>query len=279
MKRCSQCDQKIPATARFCPYCGTAQKSGGQGPVEKVIFDRTEDIEHQFTEQFFLALRDRIREEHDPAQYRDFSERVYESGFRDTLARKARHFEDRIQEELSRSRLDLRNLNREAEYTLEDLLDYFIIKFCPDLCEYPLPEAILKHPYSNPEKSNLKSLIFDYLALDQEKERIYTELLKMPVQKLKNAGKSFLFPGRDEKIWFICDTSILGNGKEGFAMTDTALYWKAPFEKARMVNYQSLEAVEREKVWLKINGLYFDVNPGLNLKLFKLLKKVRNRGY
>ena len=121
-------------------------------------------------------------------------------------------------------------------------------------------------------------MIPDYLALDLEGEKVYTDFLKMPLDKLKNASKSFLFPEKDEKILFICDQSILGSCKEGFAMTEKALYWKAHLEKARAVDYRLLDEIKRTKEWISINGDFFNVSPSINLKMMKLLKKLRN-GY
>lgn len=59
-------------------------------------------------------------------------------------------------------------------------------------------------------------------------------------------------------------------------MTDRAIYWRAPFDKARRVPYETLKTVRREKDWITIDGHFFTSNPGMNLKLFKLLKKLRS---
>ena len=58
-------------------------------------------------------------------------------------------------------------------------------------------------------------------------------------------------------------------------MTDRGIYWRAPFDRARKVSYQELREIKREKDWLTINGHFFTANQSLNLKLFKLLKKLR----
>lgn len=279
MPVCYQCGFSIGPETKFCPNCGAPQPGNAEPPVERVLFNRTEDIEAQLSEQFFLALKHRVTEEHDAADYQHFSERVYESGFRDTLSRKALEIEDRIQGQVALGGVDLRVINQEALPMLEDLLDYFIIRFYPDLCKYPLPESILKHPYGQQKRPELKTLVLDYLDLNSEKERIYFDLLTMPSDKLENAGKSYLFPLREEAIWFICDTSIFGNAKEGFAVTNQGLYWRMPFEKPKKVAFSHLSDLQREKNWLIINGSYFNINPGLNLKFFKLLKKIQVLGY
>lgn len=42
-------------------------------------------------------------------------------------------------------------------------------------------------------------MILDFLQLGEEGEEFYTDFLRMPLDKLKQAGKSFLFPAKDEK--------------------------------------------------------------------------------
>lgn len=279
MKLCSNCQSTMPLQARFCSNCGTKQLDIKEAPVEKILFDINQAIAKQFTEQFFLALKRRIQNEHHGQHFQAFSERVYESGFRDTIARKADELQDHIDTKKKQGQADYRQINQAAELIMEDLLDFFIIRFCPDLTDIDLPETILKHQYSNTSKSNLQTLLKDYLDLDNEKERIYRDLLNMPVEPLKNAGKAFLHPAKDEKIFFICDSSPLGNGKEGFAMTDRSLYWRAPFQKGKSINYQSIHQLIQEKDWVMINDQFFNINPTLNLKLLKLLKKIQVWGY
>lgn len=279
MKICSNCQTAMPLKARFCPNCGERQIEVKEAPLEHILFDINQAIPEQFIEQFFLALKQRVQQEHRGENYQAFSERVYESGFRDTVGRRAEELQEQVDTQKANGTADYRKINRAAEKMLEDLLDYFIIKFCPDLNQIELPQAILKHQYGNPKKSDLKGLIFDYLALDQEKERVYTDLGDMPVERLKNAGSTYLFPARDEKILLIVDTSLLGNGKVGFAMTDQTLYWRTAFQKARKVNYKRIESIEMEKNWIIINEQFFNVNPSINLKMLKLLKKIKHWKY
>ena len=110
---------------------------------------------------------------------------------------------------------------------------------------------------------------------EEEDETVYMDFLKMPPRKVRNASQSFLFAEPDERIFFICDQSILGSCKEGFAMTDQALYWRMPLQKAERVYYEKIETVLREKRWITVNDMFFNVNPTLNLKMLKLLKKLK----
>ena len=97
----------------------------------------------------------------------------------------------------------------------------------------------------------------------------------MPVQKLQNACTTFLHADRRERIFFICDLSLSGNCKEGFAMTDKGIYWKANLASAYQVQFGGLKEVRFNKEYLTVNNHFFNANPSLNLKLFKLLKKLR----
>lgn len=279
MKICSNCQTAMPLKAKFCPNCGARQLEVKDAPLEHILFDIQQPILEQFTEQFFLALKKRIQEEHQGQNFQAFSERVYESGFRDTIGRRAQELHENVEQQKAQGTANSRRINQAAEKMLEDLLDYFIIRFCPDLTPISLPQAILKHQYGNSKKSDLKRLVFDYLDLDNERERIYTELSEMPIERLKNAGASYLFPAKDEKIFLICDTSLLGNGKEGFTMTNHTLYWRPAFQKPKKANYKSLESIQLEKDWITINDQFFNVNPSINLKMLKLLKKIKGWEY
>jgi len=172
-------------------------------------------------------------------------------------------------------------LAQQVTQMLEDQLDHFIITHCADLNKVKLPESILKYQRKSWKEINLFQMVNDYLDFENEREKPYTDFLNMPVEKLKNAGKHFLFPARKEKILFIVDTSLLQNAKEGFAMTEHALYWKFPLQKARLVNYERLETLKRVENWITINGKYFHVSTSIDLKMLKLLKRIRliRKGY
>ncbi|MEO6039113.1 MAG: hypothetical protein ABIQ93_11930, partial [Saprospiraceae bacterium] len=48
-----------------------------------------------------------------------------------------------------------------------------------------------------------------------------------------------------------------------------------PFDKPRRILYKELREIRKEKDWLTINGHFFTANPSINLKLYKVLKKLR----
>jgi len=96
----------------------------------------------------------------------------------------------------------------------------------------------------------------------------------MPINKLKNASQAFLFPAKDEKIMLIADQTIFGSCKEGFAMTENGLYGKAHFESPQKVYYKDIREIKKEQNWIAVNGLFFNINPSVNVKMLKLLRKL-----
>lgn len=270
---CHQCHTTLPEQAKFCFNCGAPQKAQST-PIERAFIDFDVDVIRQLDQLFLEALTKRVKEEHQEEQLPAYRERLYESGFRDLVNRRGEQIAENLQQ-LRTEGAKAAAINQEVKYNFEELLDYFIIRYCGDLNTIGLPETILKYQDLGLENIDLFELIPDYLAFEQENETIYTDFVKMPIEKLKNASKSYLFPEKNEKILFICDQSLLGSCKEGFAMTEKALYWKAHLEKARVVAYPHLKSVARTKDWLSINGYFFNVSPSLNLKMMKLLKKIR----
>ena len=271
--RCHQCHTELPLGAKFCFNCGAPQQQEQVSPNEVPSIDLSANVAQQLERYFFDRFSRRIREEHDPQQLAAYNERLYESGFRDIVNRRVGQMAEHLQS-YKASDLDVYPLKLELKYSIEELLDFFLIRYCADINTIKLPEAILKYQDLNLENIDLSEMVADYLSFDQEKETVYSDFIKMPIEKLRNASKSFLFPAKDEKIFFICDQSMLGSCREGFALTEKAIYWKATLEKARAVAYHNLISVEREKDWISINKQFFNVNPSLNLKLLKLLKRI-----
>ena len=60
-------------------------------------------------------------------------------------------------------------------------------------------------------------------------------------------------------------------------MTDLALYWKAHLHPPQQVFYTDLKTIIRDNGdWITINDQYFNVSPLMNLKMFKLLRKLQD---
>jgi hypothetical protein len=273
MKNCHVCRTALPDNARFCYNCGAPQTAATATPVRRLNYQG--NLTQQIEEQFFLAFRQRIEEEHSPNQVQQYSEKMYQSGFQEVVQRRAEQLAAQIQAMTPEEKLDDTAINARLENTFEDLLDYFIIHFCKDLNTIKLPEAILSYQGLRWEDINLFQMVMHYLDFASESETVYTDFFAMPMDKLKNASQSFLFADSQERIFFICDQSILGSLREGFAITDRGIYWKAHLEKARAVLFSNLQTIERKKDWITINGAFFNVNQSFNLKLLKLLKKIR----
>ncbi|MCG8330128.1 MAG: zinc ribbon domain-containing protein [Chitinophagales bacterium] len=275
--KCLQCQTELPSNARFCFNCGAPQIVAEpiQESKQKAYVDLEGDISQQLDQLFLQALRQRIAAEHRPEQIQDYTERLYESGFRDTVYRRSEQMADLLSE-LSPEDTDVLIVNEKIDDLMDNLLDLFIIHHCRDINEVELPEAILRYHDVSLHDVSLFDLAMDYLDFENEPlETVHTDFLKMPREALKNASKFFLYPSTDEKILLICDQSLLGACKEGFALTEYGLYWKAQLQTARALQYPALQSIKREKDWLLINGHFFNASKSLNIKLMKLLKKLK----
>jgi hypothetical protein len=238
------------------------------------MIDLNSDVPKQLAQLFLKALKIRVEEEHRPEQFPDYSERLYESGFRDVVQRRSEQLANRLAE-LEPEDIAPAVVNQQIDELFEGLLDFFIIDQCRDINEVRLPQAILKYQQSSLEEITLFQLVMDYLDFESEPtETVYTDFLKMPANALKNASRFFLFPSKDEHILFICDQSLLGACKEGFAMTEYGLYWKAQLQTAKAVQYPALHSIKREKEWILINGHFFNASLPINIRLMKLMKKL-----
>ncbi|MEM9886443.1 MAG: zinc ribbon domain-containing protein [Bacteroidota bacterium] len=270
MKYCINCSTALPEEARFCFNCGTPQPKESIAAVRYQV-DKTGDLQQQLIDLFFEAFRQRIVEEHQANQHKNYVELLYQVGFRESVQLRAeqmaRQIETQDMEEVATHHL--------IENSFEGMMDYFIVHYAKDLNKVALSDRILKYEALSLEQIDLYQLVMDYLYFEVEEETLYTDFFNMPARKVRNASQSFLFAAAEERIFFICDQSILGSCKEGFAMTDQALYWRMPLQKAERVYYDKVGVVSREKNWITINDIFFNVNTSLNLKMMKLLKKLK----
>lgn len=276
MKQCYQCGTMLPDTARYCLHCGAPQiQFVGAGDREHLDLEAA--LGPQLHRRFFAGLRAQVAEEQPGATVDVYFRRLQECEFMNTVQLRIEQLVDEIRRAVASHGADHARLQRLMDRTFTELIDYFIIHYCRDINTIALPAAILKYQGKSSSEVELHRLILDYLDFEHEDEQVYfsSEFLSLPPELLRNAGKYFLFPEKNERIFFICDQSLLGNCREGFAFTEKALYWKAHLQKARQAPFTRIKSVQREKDWITINGFFFNVNPSLNVKVLKLVRKLK----
>ena len=170
---------------------------------------------------------------------------------------------------------DNKERTRRQEDVLADLIEYFIVESGAELHEGVYAQRLLRYQGVDWREVDLFKLVMDYLDFDTEEEVVYTDFVTMPARTLRNATESYLRAGRDERVFFICDQSLLGGGKHGFAVTDSGMYWKNVLQPAGLLNYRTLNQVSVEAGHLTIDHQYFDAGARLNLRVVLLLDKLR----
>jgi len=306
MKECRVCHKAIPLSAKSCPFCRSAvieetitcPNCGAETGLDDAVctkcnyrffenvdeekagmFENFFGTEHQdrteaeITKRFRKNFLQRLREEHSKRLHESYLMRFNQSGFKEKVDFRCKQLSQEVMSLGNDFRL--KAVRQLLANSFEELLDYFIIRECADMNETLYPEAIFKYHDLSYKEINIQEMVLDYLDFDREDESVFTNFVNMPPRKLKNAADAFLSPKRDEQLFFICNLSILGTFKEGFAMTSKCIYWKALMEKPQRVLYHKLEEIKREEDWIGINGIFFNANKTINLKLIRLLKKLK----
>lgn len=288
---CPSCQSENPANATFCSQCGQvlgggqraqqqqgAPNTGSRPASYKFDFSNIKFIVNDIRQYFFAALQRQLADEQNPKKYPDYLDVFYNCPFRGNFEKRAAQLAEELQDLNKRRGPQAQaEIDRLMDRTFDALLDHFILVYCKHLNELQLPEAILKYATAKAGEFPTAQIIFDYLDLNHETEATYyLDFVTMPAIKLKNAVKSFLFnAGKEENPLLICDQTIFGSCKEGFCLTDRGIYWKAHFNKPGFARYAQLEEVVRQSDWISINGQYFHVSKGMNVKILKLLKKLK----
>ncbi len=297
---CKNCGEVNPPGAKFCRNCGESQLPAlaekvnkKKPPVEpqveskeprarskenkSTLFDDrpVADLEQQIRKDFTAHLEAKVKDEQDPILVKKYLERIDDSDFKFSFDIKMRQLAEDTWKARESADYSMTREAVEIHKAFDRLSDFFFVFYCSDLNVVEMSERILRWQLLEDEEVDLLQMIEDYLDLENENGvTYYTNFVTMPLDRLRNAGKSFLFPAPDEKILLICDQSVLGSLKEGFAFTETAFYWRMHFEKPRKVLYTNLEEIHTEKDWITINGHFFNSHKSLNVKVMKLLKKL-----
>lgn len=277
---CNNCGATNQEDVKICLTCGQSLKN------ESVLvknhfgydldFNQPENLPGQIRDYFFKIMRFRIETELDPKGYRKYFDHFHSSGFYKKFDLKAARLTEEAVEIYSQNEpLRLEKIDRLLGKTFESLLDYFIVAYCEPLHKMKLPDAILRYENVSSETLDLGQIILDFLDLEHEHDKCYTDFLKLPANKLNNAKEAFLFSEKEEDLFLICDQTVFGSCKEGFALTDKALYWKAHFNEPGKVFYNEIAEIRREAEWITINGQFFNVNKTMNYKMILLLKKLK----
>jgi len=285
MRNCQFCDKELLADARFCHHCGAKVKIPVADTAEQIKvyeanyplnFRDLKGLASEIKQYFVQALDRRINETQNPAKKKHYMNRLMQSEFQKVFELRTRQLAEETYTIHSKQGTTIpQEVDQLLAKSFNGLLDYFMVKYCQDLNEVNIPDEALKYEGKKKEETDLQKMVVDFLDLEGEEVQIYTDFITMPLRKLQNASRNFLFPAKDEKVLLIADQTVFGTCREGFALTEDALYWKSHFKEAQKVFYHQIETVKKEKDWLLINDIFFNVNPTVNGKMVFLLNKLR----
>jgi hypothetical protein len=279
-KVCPSCTHKNTAVTIFCHKCsyqfGTDKyQLSAYKPQFNFHLNEPKLIPEEVKAHFFKFLRERIFEEQDGKKYSDYTGRFYDSRFREIYEIRARQITSEILKLYNKhGDASLPQIDMICYKSFDGLADFFLIQYCPDLNQNWLPAEILKYEKHPSDKPVTWDMVRDFLDFSKEREVFYFDFIGMPEKLLQNAVSSFICAEKGEKLYFICDLSLNGSCKEGVAVTNKGIYWRLPFGKPKAFAFEMLYEVRKEKNWLVINENHLMVNPGFDLKLLKLLKRV-----
>ncbi len=283
---CGNCGKMNPADAPFCYGCAHPMRPLSVPPQyleakSKYPFADQTALEESVKAFFFEELK-RLANLVAPQKIDEYLRAILSKDFSQTVqirsAQLAEEFSTRFKQ--SRDTPSVSNqvlqFERMMEHAVTNLAIYLIVHNCQEVNPLYIPEKILRYENVHRGNVNLQAMIFDFLDFDNERERVYTNFVTMPTDALENAAKHFLHKTKDEYLYFISDQTLFGSSKEGFAMTEFGIYWKATTEKPQRIYYHHLARLERHKTWALINNRYFNVNQTLNVKMLLLLEKLKN---
>ena len=285
MRNCQFCDTEILDDARFCHHCGAKVKipkeaRSAEIPIYEakypLDFRKIKGLSSTIKQYFVQALDQRIKETQNPKRKKDYMNRLMQSEFQQVFELRARQLaEEAYTIHITQKPTVPQEVDQLLNKSFDGLLDYFMVKYCQDLNEVNIPDEALKYEGQQKADLDLQKMVVDFLDIKGEEVQIYTDFIKMPLRKLQNASRNFLFPAKDEKVLLVADQTVFGTCREGFALTEDALYWKAHFKDAQKVFYHQIESIKKEKDWLLINGVFFNVNPSINGKMVFLLNRLK----
>jgi len=285
MRNCQFCDKELLDEARFCHHCGAKVKNLVADTAEQVLtyetkyplnFRQLKGLSSEIKQYFVQALDRRIAETQNPAKKKHYMNRLMQSDFQKVFELRAHQLaEDAYTIHSKQGNTIPQEVDQLLTKSFNGLLDYFMVKYCQDLNEVNIPDEALKYEGKKKEETDLQKMVVDFLDLESEEVKIYTDFITMPLRKLQNASRNFLFPAKDEKVLLIADQTVFGTCREGFALTEDALYWKSHFKDPQKVFYHQIESVKKEKDWLLINEIFFNVNPSINGKMVFLLNRLK----
>lgn len=285
MRNCQFCDKELLADARFCHHCGAKVKIPVADTTEPILtyeakyplnFREIKGLSSEIKQYFVQALDRRIKETQNPAKKKDYMNRLMQSEFQQVFELRARQLaEEAYTIHSNQSTTVPQEVDQLLTKSFDGLLDYFMVKYCQDLNEVNIPNEALQYEGKKKEETDLQKMVVDFLDLESEDLKIYTDFITMPLRKLQNASRNFLFPAKDEKVLLIADQTVFGTCREGFALTEDALYWKSHFKDPQKVFYHQIDTVKKEKDWLLVNDIFFNVNPTINGKMVFLLNRLK----